>query len=219
MTSDLDADQPRIGPTTWMRWRLLWRIHYGAPAAIALILWAIAIPLAITVVSRHTAQRAGVVDHEPDTLTARSVATQGTGQSASGTRPPSASPAASGPLASTALATALAAGDALLIQALPTTAQRGADLGALVAAARNAGLVPAQADYALETGAISGLARLRIDLPVRGSDSQLARFMTMLDAQLPNAVVESLVMTTTGPRPSLRINAHLHLVLYYRAPT
>jgi hypothetical protein len=213
MTPDPDDDGHRTSPSTWMRWRLLWRVHYGAPAALALVLWAVSLPLAVLVVERHKAlhaadQDGGKATAAPGDLNRRR------GSAATGT----ASASAATP-SSNALAAALAAGDALLIEALPSTAQRGADLGALIAAARNAGLVPSQADYALETGTISGLARLRVDLPVRGSDAQLTRFMAMLDAQLPNAVVESLVLAPAGTRQAPRTSAHLNLVLFYRAPT
>ncbi|MBK6853749.1 MAG: hypothetical protein IPG93_19745 [Burkholderiales bacterium] len=228
MTAELDTDGHRVSPSTWMRWRLIWRVHYGTPAALALILWIISVPLAITVYDRYTVQRAAKAAPAADPSAATPGGSANPGGVTTGVAPlaqassaapaPAVAPASSALPAATALAAALAAGDAALIEALPTTAQRGADLGALITAARNAGLAPSQADYALETGAIRGLARLRVDLPVRGSGAQLARFMTMLDAQLPNAVVESLDMTPAGPRQPLRSDAHLHLVLFYRAP-
>jgi hypothetical protein len=218
MTPDMDADGQRLGASAWMRWRLIWRVHYGAPAALALMLWAVSVPLALMNVDRIKPHRNGTADRDIGAASASHDGLHGQLSAASSALPASHSASSTTP-ASTALAAALAAGDAMLIQALPSTAQRGADLGALVTAARNAGLLPSQADYALETGTISGLARLRVDLPLRGSDAQLTRFMAMLDAQLPNAVVESLALVPAGTRQPMRVNAHLHLVLYYRAPT
>jgi hypothetical protein len=218
MTPDLDSDGHHIGPSTWMRWRLIWRVHYGRPAALALLLWAVSVPMAVVGVDRYTAHRAALSDHGTGSATAASGGSHDQAGTPASAATSTSSAAASAMQASTALAAALAAGDAQLIKALPSTAQRGADLGALISAARNAGLVPSQADYALETGTILGLARLRVDLPVRGSDAQLTRFMAMLDAQLPNGVVESLVVAPAGPRHSSRITANLHLVLFYRAP-
>lgn len=218
MTQNLDIDGQRIAPSAWMRWRLIWRVHYGTPAALALMLWAISVPLAVTVIDRYAVQRAAMAAHAKDSAWATSDGLRGKASVAADATPSAPHTASLATSASTALATALAAGDAQLIEALPSTAQRGADLGTLVAAARHAGLVASQADYALETGTIPGLARLRVDLPVRGSDAQLTRFMAMLDAQLPNAVVESLVMAPAGPRQPQRLAAHLNLVLFYRAP-
>jgi hypothetical protein len=218
MTPDLDSDGQRIGPSTWMRWRLIWRVHYGRPAALALLLWAVSVPMVIFGVDRYTANRAALADHRAGGAAAASGGSHDKAGPAASVATSEAGAASSATQASTALAAALAAGDAQLIKALPSTAQRGADLGALISAARNSGLVPSQADYALETGTIAGLARLRVDLPVRGRNAQLTRFMVMLDAQLPNAVVESLVVAPAGPRHSSHITAHLHLVLFYRAP-
>jgi hypothetical protein len=218
MTSELDSDGRRVGTTTWQRWQLLWRLNFGTPAALALTLWVICIPLAISAVDKLAAGRSvGRMGPAEAAASARASAPASQGQ-AQRVAAASAAVSHAGTGPNSALAAALAAGDAELIDALPATPQRSADLGVLISTATDAGLQPAQPDYAFENGNLPRLARLRVDLPVRGTDAQLAHFLTLLDAQLPNALLESLVIQPASQGSPGRVTAHLKLLLFYRTP-
>jgi hypothetical protein len=222
MSSELDSDGRRIDPTAWRRWQLMWRLHFGTPAALALTVWVICIPLAISAVDKLAATRAASHPGAPDAAaSAHSPGQTDQAQAqAQSQRVAAASAGVSrvGTGANSALAAALAAGDARLIEALPATPQRSADLGVLISTASDAGLLLAPPDYALENGSLPRLARLRVDLPLRGTAAQLAHFLTLLDAQLPNSLLESLVIQPASPGSPLRVNAHLNLLLFYRTP-
>jgi hypothetical protein len=104
----------------------------------------------------------------------------------------------------------------LINELLPPGSQRGSDLRMLLGVAAGAGLTVVQSDYALETSQLPGLARLRVDLALRGSDAQLQRLLAQAQDQFPNLAIESIEWLPGAGKPG-RANIGIHLVQFYRA--
>jgi hypothetical protein len=112
---------------------------------------------------------------------------------------------------------------ARLIEALPPGSQRGADLGQLLAAVRTAGLSVQQADYALESSRIAGLARLKVDLQLQGTPAQLQQLLRLMQDRFTNLAIDVVELPAAGVRASGSAAAAapasvlLHTVQFYRA--
>ncbi|MFM2118862.1 MAG: Type secretion system protein subtype b [Pseudomonadota bacterium] len=213
-------------PTTW--WRrlaLLWRLHFGMPAAVGLAVLLICLPLLLRALEelrevraepQATPLRRAGVSGSPVTPPGIGTAAAGsasaamaTASGASASSPPGAAVAAAS--ASVSVAQNL---EALMLEVLPSGQRRGADLGELMRLARQAELTILQSDYGMEAARQPGLVRLRVDLVMRGSDGQLQQFLTRAQEQFPNLAVDGIQWQAQRQgRPTIS----LQLLQFYRA--
>jgi hypothetical protein len=107
--------------------------------------------------------------------------------------------------------------EAVLLEVLPLSMQRGADLGYLIATARGIGLTVVQSDYGMVASRLAGLAQLRVELSMRGTDAELQQLLVKAHEQFPNLAVESIQWLPAGSAVG-RANVALRVVQFYRAP-
>jgi hypothetical protein len=210
------AERVGVEPPWWRRLQLLWRLHFGMPATVGLAVLVVCLPLLLNAWDERAESRAAnrqlplrgnpALSPSGDPAFARLEPT-GAQLQVPGLPPiPTDGPGALvRPRAS-----------ALMLEALPPSGQRGADLGYLVATARSTGLIVVQSDYGMETSRLPGLARLRVDLALRGTDAQLLQLLMKAHEQFPNLAVDSIEWFPAGPSAG-RANIGIHLVQFYRA--
>jgi hypothetical protein len=210
----LGTDQP-----LWRRLQLMWRLHFGLPATLGLAVLAVGGPVLYNSRdelldlrgggSGQTQPTAGMPASPAASIAFRSL------------EPPAAAPVTLPVPVPVPAAPPLAAGttqslQTLINELLPPSSQRGADLGTLLGVARGTGLTVVQSDYMFEASQLPGLARLRVDLALRGSDAQLQRMLALAQEQFPNLAVDAIEWLPGAAKPG-RANIGLHVVQFYRA--
>jgi hypothetical protein len=204
----LGADQP-----LWRRLQLMWRLHFGLPATLGLAVLAVGGPVLFNSWDELRDLRGGGSGQTQPAAgmpasPAASIAFQNLGPAAPAPVPASA-PTQVGAGSTPSLQTQIA-------ERLPPSSQRGTDVDPLLGVARGAGLTVVQSDFTFETSQVPGLARLRVDLALRGSDAQLQRMLAVAQEQFPNLAVDAIEWLPGAAKPG-RANIGLHLVQFYRA--
>jgi hypothetical protein len=214
-TPDIDrlgTDQP-----LWRRLQLMWRLHFGLPATLGLAVLAVGGPVLYNSrdelldlrsgASGQIQPAAGMPASPAASIAFRSLEPPATAPV------PVPVPASAAPQVAAATTRSL---QNLINELLPPSSQRGADLGSLLGVARGAGLSVVQSDYTFEASQLPGLARLRVDLALRGSDGQLQRMLALAQEQFPNLAVDAIEWLPGATKPG-RANIGLHVVQFYRA--
>ncbi|MEY4747868.1 MAG: hypothetical protein RIQ60_82 [Pseudomonadota bacterium] len=191
----------------WHRIHLLWRLHFGMPATVGLAVLTMSLPLVFSAWDELQDVRA---THRPLPLRTS------LGQPLAGMDPPRADVTAVLPGA-VQVGSPSQRAEAMLLEVLPQSQQRGADLGYLIATARGIGLSVVQFDYGMVASRLTGLALLRVELSLRGTDAELQQLLVKAYEQFPNLAVESVQWLPTGNAAG-RANMALRVVQYYRAP-
>jgi hypothetical protein len=208
----LDRERQAGGETpVWHRLQLLWRLHFGMPATVSLAVLAVSLPFVFNAWDELQELR---TTHRP-LLPLRS----SLGQPLPANDPTLADPTLvqppGPPLDPSAPPSQRA--EAVLLEVLPLSMQRGADLGYLIATARGIGLTVVQFDYGMVASRLAGLAQLRVELSLRGTDAELQQLLVKAHEQFPNLAVESIQWLPTGNAAG-RANLALRVVQFYRAP-
>ncbi len=177
-------------PSPWRPLKILWQARLGRPALLGLVLLLIAAVLTL-VVRPHLEDRGRELDARIDAAMRRS--------------------------AQQAKAAAPAQRVTRPQDELPEFTQRSADLMTLISLARQSQVELPRADYKLEpvSAGDGGLVQWHVQLPVRGSYTQLRQFVASMLNGLPHAALENLQIERSDTQQSV-LQTTLDLSLYYQ---